>query len=187
EALEREAGGDAHGGLLHDPDVDRAPGVVTQRGLEQVEADVRQHERQPLVVVEQLDERVGRSLPHCGAHRFASTTATTAVGASERRESASRSRSWSRPSTVTASQPNTASLSATSPSSIELERLSIATSVRLSSPTAPAWRIASQFEPSFSSASPVRTTTRWSSRPFARSAYATPTAIGRPCPSEPVE
>lgn len=47
--------------------------------------------------------------------------------------------------------------------------------------------IASQFEPSLSSASPVRTTTRCSSSPFARSAYATPTAIGRPWPREPVD
>ena len=79
------------------------------------------------------------------------------------------------------------SLAAMSPRSTELERLSITISVRFSRRAEPACRIASQFEPSFSSASPVRTNTRCSSRLRARSAYATPTAIGSPCPSEPVE
>ena len=55
------------------------------------------------------------------------------------------------------------------------------------SPRCGASVIASQLEPSLSSASPQSTTTRWSERPFARSASATPTAIGRPWPSEPVD
>src|SRR5262249_46777333 len=139
EALEREAGGDAHRGLLHDPEVDSSARVVAQRGLEQVDADVGEHEREPFVVLEEVEERLGRALAHCGAHCLASTTATTAVGASgRRRESAPRSSSWSRPSTVTASQPKAASFPARSPSAIELDRLSIVTSVRLSRPTAPA-------------------------------------------------
>ncbi len=45
----------------------------------------------------------------------------------------------------------------------------------------------SQLDPSLSSASPVSTTTRGSSEPFARSAWPTPTAIAMPWPSEPVE
>ena len=56
-----------------------------------------------------------------------------------------------------------ASLPAMSPIATVLERLSTTISVRLASFAEPAWRIASQFEPSFSSASPVRTNTRCSS------------------------
>ena len=76
KARERKAGCDADGGLLHDPEVDGAARIVPQRGREQVDADVRQHEGEPLVLAEELDHRGRGALPH----RFCSTTATTAVG-----------------------------------------------------------------------------------------------------------
>ena len=68
----------------------------------------------------------------CSRIVVTATTATTAVGPSARRSYAARSASRSRPSTVTASQPNAASLPAMSPSSTVLERLSTTISVRLS-------------------------------------------------------
>src|SRR5262249_34936047 len=155
--LEREARGDAHGSLLHDPDVDRACRVVLDGRAQVVEADVGHDHGDVLVATEHVDDRRHRLL----AHRR-HTTATTAVGPSEGRPSAARGAPWSRPSTVTASQPNAPSFSAISPSATLLERLSTAISVRLSSPAEPACSSASQFDPSFSSASPVSTKTRWS-------------------------
>lgn len=176
EALEREAGCDPNRTLLHDPGIHGPPRIVVDRGPKVVEADVRHHDRDALVVLEELDRGRHRLL----AHRGHWTTATTAVGLSARCRYAARNASRSRPSTVAASQPNARSLPAMSPSSTVLDRLSTTISVRFESPTEPACRIASQFEPSFSSASPVSTKTRCSFSARARSAYATPTAIGRP-------
>ena len=58
--------------------------------------------------------------------------------------------------------------------------LSTVRSMSPPSASAGATRIASQFEPSFSSASPVRTTTRGSASALARRPWATPTASGSP-------
>src|SRR5207245_11144048 len=129
-----------------DPRIDSAPRIVLNRRAKVVEADVRHHDCDALVVFEELDRGGHRLL----AHRRHTTTATTAVGPSARRPYAARSAPRSRPSTVTASQPNASSLAAMSPSSTVLERLSITINVRLSRRAEPACRIASQFEPSLS-------------------------------------
>ena len=58
--------------------------------------------------------------------------------------------------------------------------------VRLSRPSQPACWKASHIEPSAISESPHRHQTRYGSLSRRRPAIATPTAIGRPWPSEPV-
>src|SRR6266705_3005972 len=101
-------------------------------------------------------------------------------------ESASNICSCERPLIVVVAQPKDANLAARSPSSSELEWLLIAIQVRLESCRLPASKIASQMLPSLHSPSPIRANTRRSLF-LIRSASAMPTAIERPCPSEPVE
>src|SRR6185437_17013141 len=102
---------------------------------------------------------------------------------------ADASAAWSRPDTRVADHPAAAKCASIppGPQPHDDERLSTAPTVRLGSPAAPAYTIASLLLPSSSSASPTSTYTRGAARPCASSPCASPTAIGSPCPSDPLE
>src|SRR4051794_1427851 len=166
-ALEREARREADHQLLADADVDDA-----RMPRQLARADVGEHDPDAIVRVERLGRHVVEPLPH---RRHRVTSATTQTGpATWLRDMASKRASWSRPSTVTASQPSSSKRPAMFPPQLCVA-LWLLTTIAVSPATRarPANWIASQFEPSSSSPSPTSTNTR-------RPASATPTAIGRP-------
>src|SRR5690349_8277529 len=195
-----EAAGHADHQLFPDAHVEhpvRVPGHVLG---EHVGGDLRQHHRGQRILRQQRRSRLRENGTHVGHHpsSLLSTSATTSCGPPEAEpepapadvtRNAAASASWSRPDTRVTGQPAAAKCASIppGPQPHDDERLSTATTVRLGSPAAPAYTIASLLLPSSSSASPTSTYTRGTLRPCASSPCATPTPRGRPCPSDPLE
>ena len=82
EPLHREPRRDADHRLLHDPDVDGALRVVPEGSPELTGADLREHDRDAGILVEEIGGGLPRSLAHREAahHSPSGMSATTAVG-----------------------------------------------------------------------------------------------------------
>src|SRR4029079_6548184 len=107
EPLHREPGRDADPRLFHDADVDHTIWMRGHRPLEVRRADLGEHDRDPLIVLDQIRDGRAERLPHVAhPHSPSGTSATTAVGTSScRTPNARSSASWSCPSTTCTSHP----------------------------------------------------------------------------------
>src|ERR1700750_1398006 len=186
--------------LFPDAHVEHPVRMPRRRLAEHIHGDLRQHHRGQRILVQQRRSRLREHTAHIrhGHYSSPSTVATTSCGPADVApaavtRNADASASWSRPETRTVDQPPTAKCASIPPGpqpQVE-DWLATATTVRFGRPTAPAYTIASLLLPSSSSASPTSTYTRGAGSPRPRSPRAsspcaTPTPIGRPCPSDPL-
>src|SRR4051794_24693564 len=150
--------------------------------------DFGDHDRHALVVIEQVGGNPIEALTHRVGHHFSSTCATTACGRPRCSWVSARAMaSWSRPSQSAVLQPSSPNRAAMPPGHPYVaDRLSTTTVVSRSSPTLPAYAIASWFDPSSSAASPTRTSARPPDRSGPSSGGVRPTASGTPSPGEPL-
>src|SRR5262249_21750651 len=151
--------------LLADADVDDALGEVALRPAEEPCGDLGVHQCGREVLGEQIGDGACELRARVEAHShgghaasssYSRMVATTAFGTPVPRALRARSSaSWSRPSTVSTSQPSVAKRAAIRPgTAYDVERLSTTTTVSASRPKAAATSSASWFVPSSSSASP---------------------------------
>ena len=148
--------------------------------LEAGHADVRQHERDPRIMVERLGDHAGESLAH-DAHAVSTTATTTWGRPGAITANAPSSAPWSRPDTVRALQPSTVNLPSIPPGQpCVADRLSTTTASQIVQAEPAGERDRLVVRALVELGVPDQADDAGRARPCARSASATPTARGRP-------